>query len=160
MTMAFANDSIPSDLSLLQERRGRQIEKIDSTYKKELLKLREKYTKRGDLDTANLIDSILKNKFPLAQSFTNLAKDLVGTKWTWPEPKFKEKDSWFRLHADGTTSAGWHKRKGTWKLINKDSVVINVSGIPVDIKLKFHDALIYAWDSDKPHVLYKQITSK
>ena len=31
MTMAFANDSIPSDLSLLQERRGRQIEKIDSS---------------------------------------------------------------------------------------------------------------------------------
>ncbi|VGO21619.1 hypothetical protein [Pontiella sulfatireligans] len=56
---AAADEYKPSKLKHLQALRAKHIKQIDDTYIRELDKLKLEYTKRGDLDGANAINSAL-----------------------------------------------------------------------------------------------------
>lgn len=58
-----------------------------------------------------------------------LERRLAGTKWLIPlkDSKSPEKN-WFKLHADGTVTAGWHGRVGSWRVIADDTAEVKISG--------------------------------
>ena len=56
----LAGEPLPSDIQRLVKQREDAIAKIDKTFLQELDKLKLKYAKRGDLDTANQVASLMK----------------------------------------------------------------------------------------------------
>jgi hypothetical protein len=47
----------------------------------------------------------------------DLAKKLVGTKWSWPYGNPPDK-AWFILGAGGHLKAGWAKKEKKWKVLD------------------------------------------
>ena len=88
-SLVLSGDEVPVELKTLQERRDREIHKIDQIYKEELLKLKSKYMKNADLASANQVEAILKSKFPSSgdeikkppKSAEELVAFLDGTTW-------------------------------------------------------------------------------
>jgi hypothetical protein len=85
--------SIPSDIARLNEQRNREIAKIDKVYKAQLEKLLKAYTQKGDLNSANYINSIL-NQLNAKEDNKNLPKTdkelttFIGdTAWKFPDGK-------------------------------------------------------------------------
>lgn len=50
-----------------------------------------------------------------------LRQQLAGTKWEWNDKRVK--NAWFTLNADGTVTAGWHKKPGTWVVTTPSTIV-------------------------------------
>ena len=58
-----------------------------------------------------------------------LERRLAGTKWLIPLKDSKTPErNWFKLHADGTVTAGWHGRVGSWRVIADDTAEVKISG--------------------------------
>lgn len=58
-----------------------------------------------------------------------LERRLAETKWLLPLQNSKSPEkSWFKLHADGTATAGWHDRVGSWRAISDDTAEVKISG--------------------------------
>jgi hypothetical protein len=75
----------------------------------------------GQLDEANAIQAAideaneeLNRLLGKPQALTE--EDVAGTRWQWHDQQFGSR-AWFQLNADGTVTAGWHQKKGEWKLL-------------------------------------------
>ena len=82
---AFADTYIPTEVKHLQMLRAKKIKEIDDIYTRELEKLKIKYVKRGDFETAKNIDSIL---LELASKDTIDDASFQPVKLTQLKPKY------------------------------------------------------------------------
>lgn len=92
-TFAFADD-LPYDVSQVVAERERQMAKIDEQYTAALERLKVSYTKKGDLETALKIDTLIN---------ATASGDLVG-EWSFAPPAGPRKYVFF---ADGTMTGHW-----------------------------------------------------
>jgi len=87
---SFADEGLPSELKVLQYKRDKKIAEVDKVYRKELMKLREVYIKRGDFKSAGIVSAILKEKGAgnlaeqpaLPKSSDDVLGFLDGTVWS------------------------------------------------------------------------------
>lgn len=79
-------EELPNDVQLLVSKRNAAIAKIDHTFIEELEKLKVKYTKAGELESANatvaLIDKFRVEEFP-EPSLSELPKEVYGKSFNW-----------------------------------------------------------------------------
>lgn len=83
MTFTLADKPLPSDVHKLVEQRKSAIAKIEQTFLQELEKLKLDYTKKGDLETANRIASLITGEGgeSLPNTKEELQAYLTDTKW-------------------------------------------------------------------------------
>jgi len=90
---AFADD-LPYDVTQVVTERERQVAKIDEKYSAALERLKVSYTKKGDLETALKIDTLIK---------ATASGDVVG-EWSFAPPAGPRK---YVFYADGTMTGHW-----------------------------------------------------
>lgn len=56
-------EEIPHEVIKLQQDRNVKIQKIDEIYYQELEKIRDSHMKKGDLESANLVENLIRKKF-------------------------------------------------------------------------------------------------
>jgi hypothetical protein len=71
----------PPELKRLQEQRDRKIEEIDRVYLRELETLKIRYTKQGDLESANLVNDIIQSM--ITDKADKLPDTGEVTRWEW-----------------------------------------------------------------------------
>ncbi len=84
-----------------------------------------------------------------------LRQQLAGTIWKWPDPKVKVR--WFKLNPDGTVTAGWHNKPGTWVVTSNSTaevVVASTNRIPVKVEVNWGPEATMKSESGE---VYKQI---
>ena len=104
-----AAQSKPSDYERLQKLRQLEINKINKQYLNDLEKLKSKYTKKGNLEVAVMIDKEIKNITSALKATTSIDTDIF-TKWG-------DKSSYADLRKDGTAYYFWkgsRVAKGNW----------------------------------------------
>lgn len=120
----FANE-LPSDAKWLTAKRAEAIEKIDRTYVKELEKLKVKYTKKGDLDSANAIVALMEDKsIPFRQKSSASSKlfdEIVNTGWKYYHPGG---NNGFVLERSGTLEAERWWGICKWRVISDSEILI------------------------------------
>ena len=83
LTALVSAGELPDDVQRLIDKRGEAIAQIDLKFVKELEKLKTKYTKAGDLDSANAIVALIE-KTPVMVVDTDSGiprKDLIEGAW-------------------------------------------------------------------------------
>ena len=121
-------EGLPSELASLQEKRERKIAEIDRIYLQELEKLKITYTKRGDLESANLVVSIIAALTKGTDGENWMEKD---TRWLWGS------GGELVLRKNGTAShTGWN-RPGSWR--KKDDHTILLDGPHGSIRITFDE---------------------
>jgi hypothetical protein len=135
---------LPYDVKVLEQQRNQAVAKIDATYRTELEKMKIKYTKLGDLETANKIASLLKN-LETNPSAPNVKDDFgVVGKWVF---KIEGKKRNFNFSSDMSFTGQYTTGQdfsGTWKVEDK-TIILVVDGKKSDIHLKFtpNNQLLY-----------------
>ena len=117
---------IPSEVKSLSERRDEKVKGIDRIYTKELEKLKLKYTKRGDLDGANTVVSIInkvENKSSKSHS-ANLNTSKFEGSWLLEEGSYTAK---FHFKADGTVIKDSGKR-ANWLVSDSYFIIVYPDG--------------------------------
>jgi hypothetical protein len=113
----LAGSELPSDVQNLITKRDEAIEKIDVTFVRELEKLKIKYTKLGDLDSANRIVDLIA-KHPIKSSDAS-DHEFDGTTW-----EFLNKSG--RLGLLEFLAGGKVKSKeypnSSWQRVDKDTI--------------------------------------
>lgn len=88
----------------------------------------------------------------------DLARLLGGTTWTWPDTRnIKKENAWFRLNDDGSTTAGWHARSGTWKALSGDTIELSVTFNPGTGTVRFNRELSQGEKTDNSRETYKRV---
>ncbi len=124
---------LPNDLARLKEQREKQIAKIDEIYVQQLQKLKTKYMRAGDLDSANLVDGMIKEFDVIPPKEPNPTPETTPEgKWEWGSGGVLE------LTRGGVaTHTAWGKHKGSWE---QDS-----QGV---VKLKGGNGLLFSIEID------------
>tara|TARA_R110002096_G_scaffold217936_1_gene406038 strand:+ start:52 stop:558 length:507 start_codon:yes stop_codon:yes gene_type:complete len=137
-------EEIPSDVVSLTGKRDAAVEKIDAKYKSELEKLKLAYMKKGDLDSANTIEKIVKD---VEVSVSDLEKDfsIVGE---WKVIDRNEdrrfhftKDKKFKGHflkAGETFEGKWEIEDNTIQLFDPDKKMM-----PQKLMINSSDQIIF-----------------
>ncbi len=108
--------ALPYEVVQLQSQRKARIARIDAIYRKELTALKEKYTKAGDLEKANLVVGILNDlqngvsTSAVPSNDAELRDFLRDTKWVFD-------NGWVvTFHSDGQIRKSWGVMKPVWKV--------------------------------------------
>ena len=127
MALFAVEDSLPPELARLQELRAREVEKINKVYLKELMVLKTKFMKKGDLDGANRINQEIKKYSPESSE----EAELKTTRWNWGS------GSELVLRGDGIAQhTGWRNSNGKWKRLADGSIHLE-GGNGVIFKITF-----------------------
>jgi hypothetical protein len=117
LAAVLAGSELPDDVQNLVTKRDEAIEKIDLTFVRELEKLKIKYTKLGDLDSANRIVALIA-KHPIKSSDSS-DPEFDGTTW-----EFLNKSG--RLGLLEFEAGGKVKSKeypdSSWQRMDKDTI--------------------------------------
>jgi len=107
-----AETKYPGELSAIIKKRARSIELLNRKYVKDLLTLQNKYTKRGDLKSANLVADCIRKVSNIPINDKELTEFLKGTKWI-----FSGKST-ITFAASGKVIKSWGRLSPPWKVKN------------------------------------------
>lgn len=128
-------EAIPQDAARLLEKHARAEAKLSATLTSELEKLKIKYTKRGDLDSANAINKLLKDPSK-ERGKPNLPDQLDNTKWTFLGINRQDINE-FEFLSDGKVKCKNTYKNATWKRIDKDTIIFSY-GLAGSPQIVFH----------------------
>ena len=111
--------AIPSELEKLEKERVGEIAEVNSNYVKQLEKLKLKYMKKGDLDSANMVQSKIDS---ISTPNQKPQKDqLEDSRWAWGS------GGTLTLQKNGVARhTSWGHRSGKWKKYNDGTMTITV----------------------------------
>ena len=128
----------PPEIEALQAQRSRKIDEINRIYRQELEKIKLKYTKLGNLDSANIADALIKSldtEKPAEKDAEKPAEKRVekDTRWIWGS------GGELVLKRDGSASHSQWNSPGTW--VRKDDDTILLDGPFGSIRITFKDEI-------------------
>ncbi len=134
--------SLEKDLAPLRERyhqkRESVLQGVVATYVAELRKLEKKFAAAGKLEEAVTIRKEIQEAEAelLRETARDLREALIAYKWSWHPGNTSVKLDFAtdgRVHHIGMT--------GSWKIVGKRQVLIDIDGGPDDVLMEFDDKL-------------------
>jgi hypothetical protein len=107
LSLFQARGDTPPELKRIQEQRDRKIEEIDRIYLRELEVLKIRYTKQGDLESANLVNDIIQSLG--SEEVDELPDDGKTTRWEWGSGGI------LTLRPSGIATHTLWKQQGKWQ---------------------------------------------
>ena len=118
-----SGEELPSDVQRLFGKRNEAIAKIDRTFVNELEKLKVKYTKKGDLDSANAIVTLIE-QFRIEEDDPDPLSEVFGKTFSWSA---NGKDAGNRLIVLEGGKATMRGNKITWEKLGEREIRITFS---------------------------------
>lgn len=119
LTTLVSAGELPDDLQRLIEKRGEAIAQIDLKFVKELEKLKTKYTKAGDLDSANAIVALIEKTPVKLSDAVSADPQFDGTTWALHNKAGRLGE--LELLPGGKIKSDKYPNSG-WRRIDKDTI--------------------------------------
>jgi hypothetical protein len=137
LTTLVSAGELPDDVQRLIDKRGEAIAQIDLKFVKELEKLKTKYTKVGDLDSANAIVALIeKTPVKVVDALPDV-REFEGTSWAFHNKAGQLGE--LELLAGGKIKSQKYP-SSSWKLIDKNTLRFQYGDNPDDhVIFRFQD---------------------
>jgi hypothetical protein len=119
LTTLVSAGELPDDVQRLIDKRGEAIAQIDLKFVNEMEKLKTKYTKAGDLDSANAIVALIKKTPAKVVDAVPADPEFDGTTWAFHNKAGRLGE--LELLAGGKIKSEKYPNSG-WRRIDKDTI--------------------------------------